>query len=497
MNSSTPQHAGETPSKHTHHHARARLLRSHSLRALRRFIDSEKRNSPLLFWAAVVGLLAGLIGSLFQLAVIGLIHARESLATSLEPWPVLWWLGPMVISASLAHLAFRLVRRFAPETGGSGVQEIEGALDGLRPMRWRRVLPVKFLAGVMALGAGMVLGREGPTIQMGASAAQMIGEKIRATSIQIHTLLASGAGAGLAAAFNAPLAGILFVIEEMRPQFKYNFLSVQSVIIAVVMAVVVLRLVMGQAVDVPMPSFTAPPIHALWLFLLLGVCFGVFGYLFNATLIRTLNSFQGRRGMAHPYGALLVGALVGLLTVAFPKSVGGGYEAIPWALVFSGGAWMLLVVFLARFIMTMACYGSGVPGGIFAPMMAMGVIFGLWFGHAVQWLPEIGALHGHIPPGVFAVAGMGALFAATVRAPLTGIALAIEMTDNYELILPLIVTCLAATIVAQGLGGKPIYSVLLHRTLRMEELRQWQQEREQQNDQKDNQPIHEPTKEQP
>jgi CIC family chloride channel protein len=112
-------------------------------------------------------------------------------------------------------------------------------------------------------------------------------------------------------------------------------------------------------------------------------------------------------------------------------------------------------------------YASGVPGGIFAPMMVMGTLFGLWFGHfAHAWLPEL-VIH----PAVFAVAGMGALFAATVRAPLTGIALAVEMTGNYILILPLILTCMAATVVAEAFGGKPVYSILLQRTLDQEKKR--------------------------
>ena len=129
---------------------------------------------------------------------------------------------------------------------------------------------------------------------------------------------------------------------------------------------------------------------------------------------------------------------------------------------------MLLLLFVARILTTLICFGSGAPGGIFAPMLALGTLFGYAFGLIAHGLmPEL-----MISPGMFAIAGMGALFAATVRAPITGILLVIEMTNNYYLILPLIITCLGAVIFAQLLGGQPIYSQLLHRTLKNEKLRQ-------------------------
>lgn len=423
----------------------------------------------MLFWAAVVGALAGLVGAMFQWLVEIILHWRRGqLIPYLADTPVLWWLVPVVVSAVMAYLAFWLVTKFAPETSGSGVQEIEGALDEVRPMRWKRILPIKFFGGMMSLGAGLVLGREGPTIQMGGALGKMIAVFTPRGQGFTHVLTASGAGAGLAAAFNAPLAGILFVIEEMRPQFKYGFLSVQSVTLACVTADIVVRVFFGQGPDISMDQYTAPPLHTLWLFGVLGGCFGVIGYMFNTMLLRTQDFFLALPNNRRAYGAMAVGALVGLLSVVYPDAVGGGYAAIPWGLV-EGAAGLLLLVWAARFVMTMVSYGCGVPGGIFAPMMALGVIFGMAFGHGVDMV-----LPGHVPNvGVFAVAGMGALFAATVRAPLTGIALAIEMTDNYELILPLIFTCLAATLVAQGMGGKPIYSVLLQRTLRREAVRRF------------------------
>ena len=415
----------------------------------------------LFFWAAIVGSLVGLVGGVFQLTLETIGRWHDGIVATFDSGLVLWWLLPTVFSAVVVFIAFLLVRRVAPETGGSGVQEIEGALDDLRPLRWHRVLPVKFFGGILSLSGGLVLGREGPTIQMGGNLGKMIGDFFKLSRVDVHTLVAAGAGAGLSAAFNAPLAGILFVIEEMRPQFKYNFLSVHSVLIASVMSVFVLRMLMGQAPDIQMPIDPPPPLASLWLFAILGVLFGIFGAIFNKLMVKTLDFFSDLKGWSFALTGLWVGAAAGLLGAIYPDVVGGGYQVIPRALGESVPTTMLLVLFVARFGTTMISYGSGAPGGIFAPMLALATVFGMWSGHfAHLWFPDL-----IVHPQIFAVAGMGALFSATVRAPLTGIALTIEMTANYSLILPLILTCMIAAIVAQALGGRPIYSVLLRRTL--------------------------------
>lgn len=424
--------------------------------------EAEGVRPMILFvWAAVLGSLVGLVSGVFQLTLEAMARWHESLAATFDSGFVVWWLLPTVVSGVFVFVAFLLVRRVAPETSGSGVQEIEGALDDLRPLRWHRVLPVKFFAGVLSLGGGLVLGREGPTIQMGGNLGKMVGDLFKLSKQDLHTLVAAGAGAGLSAAFNAPLAGILFVIEEMRPHFKYNFLSVHSVLIACVMSDIVLRMLMGQGQDIQMMEVPPPPLASFWLFGVLGIVFGVFGFAFNALLITTLDLFAKLKGWSYALVGLYVGAGAGLLGAFYPGMVGGGYEVIPQALSGSVPVTMLLVLFLARFGTTMISYGSGAPGGIFAPMLALATLFGMWSGHfAHAWFPDL-VTHSV----VFAVAGMGALFSATVRAPLTGIALTIEMTSNYSLILPLILTCMLAAIVAQALGGRPIYSILLQRTL--------------------------------
>lgn len=427
----------------------------------RRFLDAQIQNIPMFCWALLVGVVAGLVGAVFRLFLVGIARWREAFVGGAQHFPILSWLLPILFSAVLVHLAILLVRQFAPEAGGSGVQEIEGALDDVRPVRWKRVLPVKFIGGLFSLGGGLVLGREGPTIQMGGNIGQMIGDWLGLSKDDIHMLIAAGAAAGLSSAFNAPLAGILFVIEEMRPQFRYNFLSVQSVLIASAAADIVVRIITGPDPVIVMSHLPSPPLSSLWMFLLFGALFGLFGVVFNSLLVGTLNFLSQMRGWHYTLTGLYVGGLIGFCGWLFVDTIGGGYEVIAQALNAKIPIGTLLFLFIVRYGTTVVSYGSGAPGGIFAPMVALGTLFGMWFGHVTHgWFPDL-ITH----PGFFAVAGMGALFSATVRAPLTGIALAIEMTGNYQQILPLILTCTAATIVAQGLGGRPIYTVLLQRTL--------------------------------
>ena len=153
--------------------------------------------------------------------------------------------------------------------------------------------------------------------------------------------------------------------------------------------------------------------------------------------------------------------MCGVLGLIQPAAAGGGFNLIPIAAAGNFSVGLLLFIFIARVITTLLCFSSGAPGGIFAPMLALGTLLGTAFGMAVT--PMLPAYH--LDAGTFAIAGMGALLAASIRAPLTGIVLVLEMTDNYQLILPMIITCLGATLLAQFLGGKPLYSTILERTL--------------------------------
>lgn len=457
----------ENPSSSAHQFVRVR--RSD---AVRRLIQRDKTPLAVLLMAAVVGTLAGLIGVAFEKSVNWVQNLRiGALVEVADHWFLVWPLA-FILSALLAMVGYFLVRRFAPEAGGSGIPEIEGALEELRPVRWWRVLPVKFIGGMGTLGAGMVLGREGPMVQLGGNLGRMVVDVFRMRSPEArHTLLATGAAAGLSAAFNAPLAGILFIIEEMRPQFRYNLISIKAVFTGVIMATIVFRIFNGDKAVIEVGKLSNAPVNTLWLYLILGMIFGCVGPLFNTLVLRTQDMFQRLHGGNIKKWVLiggLIGGSCGVLGLIQPAASGGGFNLIPIAAAGNFSVGLLLFIFIARVITTLLCFSSGAPGGIFAPMLALGTLLGTAFGMAAT--PLFPAYH--LDAGTFAIAGMGALLAASVRAPLTGIVLVLEMTDNYQLILPMIITCLGATLLAQFLGGKPLYSTILQRTLAKQKAEQ-------------------------
>ena len=457
----------ENPSSSAHQFVRVR--RSD---AVRRLIQRDKTPLAVLLMAAVVGTLAGLIGVAFEKSVNWVQNLRIGVLVEVaDHWFLVWPLA-FILSALLAMVGYFLVRRFAPEAGGSGIPEIEGALEELRPVRWWRVLPVKFIGGMGTLGAGMVLGREGPMVQLGGNLGRMVVDVFRMRSPEArHTLLATGAAAGLSAAFNAPLAGILFIIEEMRPQFRYNLISIKAVFTGVIMATIVFRIFNGDKAVIEVGKLSNAPVNTLWLYLILGMIFGCVGPLFNTLVLRTQDMFQRLHGGNIKKWVLiggLIGGSCGVLGLIQPAASGGGFNLIPIAAAGNFSVGLLLFIFIARVITTLLCFSSGAPGGIFAPMLALGTLLGTAFGMAAT--PLFPAYH--LDAGTFAIAGMGALLAASVRAPLTGIVLVLEMTDNYQLILPMIITCLGATLLAQFLGGKPLYSTILQRTLAKQKAEQ-------------------------
>jgi H+/Cl- antiporter ClcA len=405
----------------------------------------------------LVGGLAGLIGAAFHAVLDQADQGRDALRAALEAAPLPGWLVLMVLGALVLVTALWMVRRFAPETAGSGIQEVEAILAGQRTLRWRRVLPVKFAAGSLAVGSGLVLGREGPTVHMGAALGQMVSERLAPDDRRRRALVAAGAAAGLAAAFNAPLAAIVFVTEELREHFEYSFASIQSVILACCAAVVVSGWILGQGPDLPVPNLDMAPLAALPLFVLLGLLIGALGVGFNGLLLGSARSFRALSTKQAYLSAAVVGMVLGALLWLAPDMVGGG-EALVESLPREHPELLILIALIAvRLLTTVGSYGVGLPGGIFAPLLALGTIAGAAFSELPATLAPSLALE----PGIFAVAAMGALFAATVRAPLTGIILVIELTGAQVLALPIILTCLTATFTAEAMGGRPIYSLLL------------------------------------
>jgi CIC family chloride channel protein len=418
----------------------------------------EVKRRHILPKALVVGLVAGLIASVFRIALQFCELGRIGWIQHLEGAEGL--LAAVGVGAAGSGLGLWLVRRFSPETAGSGIPDLKSVVMGEKELHWKRVLPVKFISGVVGIGAGLTLGREGPTVQMGGATGLMVSTwfRVKHGEGERRALISAGAAAGLAAAFNAPLAGLIFVLEELNGNFT-PVVFVAS-FLAAVTADVVCRVVTGETPVFAMHGMPGPSLHALPVSALLGVFAGLAGVAFNRSLLLSLDLFERLRKWPPFAVGACAGAFVGLAAWIYPAVSGSGALLSERSL--SGGIavqWML-VLLVARFVLTMVSYGSGASGGIFAPLLVLGSVGGLALGagvHAV--LPGWAAY-----PETFAVIGMGALFTSTVRAPLTGIVLMTELTGKYDFMLPLLVSCFVAYGIAEALGDRPIYEALRERS---------------------------------
>ncbi len=420
----------------------------------------EVKRRHILPKALVVGAVAGLIASVFRMALHYSELNRIGWIQRLPRWESL--AAAVTLGALGSGTGLWLVRRFAPETAGSGIPDLKSVVMGEKQLSWRRILPVKFLAGVLGIGGGLTLGREGPTVQMGGATGLMVSGwfKVKQGEGERKALISAGAAAGLAAAFNAPLAGLIFALEELNGSFT-QVVFVAS-FLAAVTADVVCRVVTGETPVFVLHSAPAPSLHTLPLAVVLGLVAGLGGVVFNRTLLASLDFYDRfRRFPPFAVGAL-TGVVVGFAAWIYPGVSGSGAMLSESAL--NGGIairWVL-VLLAARFALTMVSYGSGASGGIFAPLLVLGSLGGLAVGVAVHAVMPGWAEY----PETFAVISMGALFTAIVRAPLTGIVLMIELTGKYDFMLPLLVSCFAAYGVAEALRDAPIYEALRERAAR-------------------------------
>lgn len=445
-----------------------------------------------VYWLAVlVGVTIGALAVAFHMAVDTVAVLRGSVvagafdhhpavrqvaawlqpALALLPPRAQAWLQPMplarfamvAVAVAFCMAAARwLVRRFAPEASGSGVQEIEGTLLGLRTMRWGRVLVVKFVGGILALGAGFVLGREGPTVQMGGAAAWGIAAGARCTDGEAKALLAAGAGAGIAAAFNAPIAGALFVAEELRREAPYNFQGYHAVLIACVVATLMTQALAGVGPELRL-AMNAPPLAHYPYFVGLGVLLGAGGVLFNRLLLGGLDLLAAwSRRSGWTLVATFALALTALLFLA-PSATGGGEQIVGQLTGESLGLGALCLLLALRVAATVGSYAAGMPGGVFAPILGLATVAGLAYAELLQTMPTGVVLQ----PTAAAAAAMAALFTGSVRAPLVGVVLVAELTDGYPAIVAIALSSAMASLTAAALRGRPLYELLLERTLRL------------------------------
>lgn len=453
-------------------------IRSHITGAIRYLIDKLESHERLMI--TILALIIGVIGGYGAILFRMVIHFIEELSFNTHEKLLMvigsvdWWRRfiPPVIGLSLVA---PLVHWLAKEAKGHGVPEVMEAVALRGGIIRLRVVVIKLLASAVSIGTGGSVGREGPIVQIGSAAGSVLGQITHASRRRIRILVGCGAAAGLAATFNAPIAGVLFSLEVLLGE--YGTMTLSPIVISSVIATVVSRSYLGNNPAFVIPhELTTFQMASLWeigTFLALGFAAGVLGVLFSRSVYRAEDFFNGVKLPVWVKG-FLGSLLVATILVFIPNVAGVGYDTIeglmrqdvaavvpPQAVTtLLTNAWLVvLVLFVAKLLATSLTLGLGGSGGVFAPSLFLGASAGFLLGTIFNAL-----MPGMVSsPGAYALVGMGAMVAGATHAPMTSIIILFEMTNDYKIILPLMLACILSTLIASRIDKESIYTRKLAR----------------------------------
>lgn len=415
-----------------------------------------------LKWSvAIKGVLSGfVVGMLVVLYRLGIEYGNETaikIFSYLKVHPLMilpWFIAVIIVGLFISWLI-----RFEPMATGSGIPQVEGLVLYGKKMKWYSILFVRYIAGIISSFFGLSMGREGPSIQIGASGSQALAKKLSKSKLEENYLITGGAAAGLSAAFNAPLSGIVFALEELHRSFSPLILIAATT--ASLTADIVSKYFFGLK---PALSFSAipqfPEKFYFWL-LPLGLLAGLVGALMNKALLGFQTLYGKLPARIRPLIALLIALPCGLF---LPQVLGGGSNLVQLAEGVQTGITILLVFLFVKMLFTCTSFGSGIPGGIFMPILAVGALSGSILGLLAT---RFGLPAEYI--SVFAVCAMAGVLSASVKAPVTAILLTAEMTGSLVHMLPVAACSFIALLLSDVLKITPIYEALLHRMIATEE----------------------------
>jgi chloride channel protein, CIC family len=415
-------------------------------------------NQKIYLLTMIIGCVCGLAAVCFHLLLDFLQEHIIYRAATIPRWwiPLLLFIPAIGGLISGAGLYF-----YAPRARGSGIPQVKTAyyLEGGRIPA--RVIWSKMFLSAFNIGTGASLGREGPTVQICAAIASVLGRVFAISRKRLQSLIPVGAAAGLAAAFNTPIAAVTFTLEEILGQASSRPLG--SIVIAAVIAAVIERAILGEHALFNVPAYRLNSAIELIFYAVLGLFAGLAAVVFNQGLLRLRAFFKNQRVVpqwATPAaGGLILGCvgIVALYLTGSSSTFGVGYGQLAIALQTTLPLKILIVLGIAKLIGTVVSYSSGSSGGIFGPSLYIGGMLGGAIGVGAQHLLGNPATQ----PGAFALVGMGAVFAGIVRAPVTSIIIIFEMTNNYSIILPLMIANITSYLIATEISPTPIYDALL------------------------------------
>ena len=409
----------------------------------------------------VLGIIIGLAGGFGAIGfryLIGFFQAISygSAGELLDVISSIPWYFRIGIPALGGLVIGPIVYFLAREAKGHGVPEVMEAVAMQRGIIRKRIVFIKALVSAICMGTGGSAGREGPIVQIGSAAGSTLGQMLKVSANRMRVLVGCGAAAGIAATFNAPIAGFMFALEIILGEFGVATFS--PVIISAVTATAVSRHFLGNSPAFVVPAYQLVSLVEFPLYAIMGLFCALAGVTFTTLLYRTEDIFDNLKFPDY-LKAALGGLILGTMGLLFPQILGIGYGAINLALVQELSWWLMFLLAIAKILATSITIGSGGSGGIFAPSLFVGAMAGGFFGGVVHHLfPAVTA-----SPGAYSIVGMGAVVAATTHGPLTAILMLFEMTGDYKIILPLMITCIISRLIAGRLLKESIYTFKLLR----------------------------------
>jgi CIC family chloride channel protein len=418
------------------------LLRDHPI------LQSEALLVVALLISVVCGSAAVLLHQAIHVVAHTLHGLRSGLDDTLYPWMVVCTpaAGGLVVGLLLQYVT--------PQARGSGIPQVKLDLamrGGQIPFQ---VALSKLVTTAIAVGSGGSIGREGPTVQMCASLGSAIARWFPMTTAQLRIMVHAAGVSGLAAAFNTPIAGVTFIMEEVIGDLNTRHLS--YLIVAAIGATITARLFLGDAPVFDVPAYALGHPIELGLYIVLGVLSGFFSVAFTRLLVWSIDRFQAL-SLPDFVKPALGGLLVGLMALQLPHVLGMGYETVTDAMQNRLPLLLMLALILGKFIATILSYSSGTAGGLFAPALFMGAMLGGSLATGVDELTPLTL----VSPGAFALVGMGAVLVGIIRTPITSILIIFEMTNDYALILPLMLANMTSYSIARILERHSVYDAIL------------------------------------
>ena len=429
------------------------------MRALEKTLKSVVENPRYIFrltlQGIMVGIFAGLMVCLYRFLLYGSEHVLREYLNVINGnliYTILFFIALAVMGLLVDWLT-----KWEVDSAGSGIPQVYAEVKGHMEANWAKVLFSKIVSGVLTALGGLSLGPEGPSVQIGGMAGKGIAKLFKGSKTDELRLILVGSAVGITAAFNAPLAGVIFVFEEINHGFDKTL-----VFIALVSAIVsdfISKVIFGQSTALTFPIHNIP-LESYWLLIILGILIGLLGYVYNVGMIRSSDMVANLK-IPSWLKFVLVFLVSGVVALTIPEISDGGHFMMDMLDIAMPSLGVLMLLLVLKYLFSMFSFSSGAPGGIFLPILVLGAYIGAVFGSAV--VPAFGFEHDLIYK--FVVISMAGFFAATVRSPITGVVLIAEMCGSTESLIAMIIVSLIAYVVPTLLGNEPIYESLYDRLL--------------------------------